>query len=953
MSPLRNLHSQRASIAQAAMLLAAALLPFSGSDALAFTTGASNDSDLVEVWNCRFDDEWDVNYDEWPDRWSRTHDSERPKYVRMGVEPISGGSAGRRLVIYPEGASARATSPKIYVMPKFSYKLRLRMKSEQAEHGKVVIRIEFLTAEGEVLQQRFAEPQLVEGVWREIELGDYQPRDRDVDHMLIHFDFERGARSDLNAAISIADLRLYRLPSIRIHTDSYYNVYTNPKDVKVTCTLSGILQQNPEIRFQLLDATNKSIGEGGVLMLDGKLIALSSTRASDIVDGFGSDKDSYEGTIDWHPPVEKYGFYRVRVGMFNPDTGQPVGDPRAITVTVVPENIENTEQTEEGEFGWSLPKADDPLPFDMLLELLPLAGVNQVKTPVWYPVDKPERGEELVRFAEQLGARNIETIGVLEDPTLWIDDPLSEAEAPPIEGLFSTDSSYWLPRIDHVITKLSMRIHWWQLGNDRDTSFVGFNKLIEHLHQVSKKLFRFGQDVRLGIGWRWDHLEDWGKRLSWDFEQMSSVDAIDSAALDTYLSSAPTTTAKRWVLVEPLDNENDPGNEVERHQNRVRDFVEQIIVAKVHGVDGIFVANPFYGSLDPNSSRTGVMNVDGTPGELLLPWRTCARLLSGAEYLGSIHLPNESENWIFKRTDDRIVMVLWNLDSPAQRLDEAPIEERLYLGDKVQLIDVWGKTSPPEEVDGKQVIHIGRMPRFVLGLNEWVARWRMGAKFESTNLPSIFGVTHEDAVLIRNEFPQGVGGKMRVFVPEKRQIGLTDNPRSSDEWQLTPEEHRLSLSAGERFREPMNIVLRDADYGDQPIRLDFDLIADREYKFSVWRDMHVGLGELTLNVQTHLGEDGRLVVEQRMTDSTNSSSDFKCILYAPGRRRKRSLVFHLGSDVDKKRYYYVDGEELIGRELKLRLEQVNGSRVLIHRFVAEDSPLLEDDDADSLSNENW
>ena len=69
-----------------------------------------------------------------------------------------------------------------------------------------------------------------------------------------------------------------------------------------------------------------------------------------------------------------------------------------------------------------------------------------------------------VRFSDQLAVRGIETIGVLDDPSLRMADPYTATPPPPIEGLLSTDSTHWLPTIDHVITKLSLRIHWWQLG---------------------------------------------------------------------------------------------------------------------------------------------------------------------------------------------------------------------------------------------------------------------------------------------------------------------------------------------------------------------------------------------------------------------------------------------------------------------------------------------------------
>ncbi|MEN0110429.1 MAG: hypothetical protein AAF805_06860, partial [Planctomycetota bacterium] len=918
----------------------------------------TSEDDLVRVWRCEFDDErWDVNYDAWPDRWSRVYDDEHPQYVRMRIEPLEDASegSGRRMVIRPDGASARLRSPPIHVMPKFSYKLRFRIRVADSPNTATRVRMAFRSARGKLRELRQTAPIPADGVWRDMELGDFQPSDRDVNHMVIHVDCERGARGDLNAEVSIADLRLYRLPSIKIQTDSRYNVYTDPSDVRVTCTLSGIRKQNPEIHFQLLDATNRSIGDGGRLELNGQVIHVKRTRASDIVDGFGSDKSSYEGAIDWRPPIRDYGFYRVRVGMFSAETGQPIGEGRSISLAVVRPELETSET---GEFGWGLPAADRPLEFGQLQELLPRVGVKRVKLPVWFHPGDEERGDALLRFAEQLSARGIDTIGMLEDPTPRIADPLTTAPSPPIQSLLSADPSVWTPRLDHVIAKLALRIRWWQLGADGDTSFVGYDEVVDRLRAIRNQMFRFGQDIRLAIGWRWDHARAWREPLSWDGEQMAGRETLDAEGLDAAMAAAPPAAEQRWVLVEPPPVEEPPfsrdlleeGEDAEthawrvrEHQRRVRDFVEQIIVAKVRGADGVFVANPFSGSSDPSELRTGVMNDDGTPGELLLPWRTCARLLGGAKHIGSVRMPYGSENWLFRRPDGRVVMVLWNLSAETEEANSTPIDEVLYVGEDATIVDIWGGNATPGRRGFRQVIPVGRMPRFVLGVNEAIARWRMAVAFESRGMASVFGTPTPNSLTFRNNFGQGVGGRVRLVVPTSDDADPALSMHTAEEWSVTPLEHRVSLVAEEEARLPFEVTLREASYGDQLVRVDFDIQADRPYRFSAWRDLSVGTGEIQLDVIARLSDDGRLEIEQRMRKTDGPPADFKCLLYAYNRRRKRSQVFQLGPEVDKKRYLFTSGEDLVGREMRLRIEEVDGRRVLIHNFMV-DPVAMESDD---------
>ncbi|MFO0919615.1 MAG: hypothetical protein U0872_15055 [Planctomycetaceae bacterium] len=65
-----------------------------------------------------------------------------------------------------------------------------------------------------------------------------------------------------------------------------------------------------------------------------------------------------------------------------------------------------------------------------------------------------------------------------------------------------------------------------------------------------------------------------------------------------------------------------------------------MLAAKVAGVEGVFVDKVIDG-------RCGLLQPDGAPAELFLPWRTTALALQGAEYLGEIQFPGKSRNAVF------------------------------------------------------------------------------------------------------------------------------------------------------------------------------------------------------------------------------------------------------------------------------------------------------------------
>ncbi|MEM9186517.1 MAG: hypothetical protein AAGB00_08495 [Planctomycetota bacterium] len=896
--------------------------------------------DAVEVFSCGFDDEkWDINYDRWPDRWTRHEGPGYPHYVEIGIDEDASTDSGRRLRVRLDGTQAIVASPPIRVMPKFSYSLELKVKIEQAPLSKVFVRLDYLTAEGEVKQAIRTDPIEATGDWVTVEVGPIRPRDPKVDRAIITIETERGAQGDLRGEVSIADLWIGRLPSLDVSANNPFHVYTDPRDVVINCSLSGIRERDPEIRFQLLDATSHEIGRQGATRLDGRpiveqkqLIREETRLASDIVDGVGNHSVGFEGSTEWRPRIEEhgeYGFYQVKVEMLSRETGRVMYD-RTITLAVIPPPPTAIGKA-RGEFGWTLPTADKPLAFPALEKVLPLVGVNWVKLPIWFPEATPERGEQVIQFAERLAASDIETVGIIQHPDLLkFEEPVIGA---PPEGytaanVFGGDASRWMPLYDHIMTRLSLRIRWWQLGGDHDTSFVGYEDLISQIWDIRHKLYRFGQDVGLGLGWRWDTPLLPAPR-SWEFHQLTSNPPLQSAELESRLAGVDAETTRRWVLIEPVIDDPTLITEEARHVARVREFVKQIVAAKRHGADGIFVPSPFSGS-------HGLMTPSGKPGELLLPWRTCASLLGGAEYLGQLRLPSGSENWLFRRQNGMVVMVTWN---------DRQTEEALYLGDDVHIIDVWGKHTKPGRQGHRDVVPVGPMPRFVLGLHEAVARMRMSVHFEKDRVPSIFGQEHANALTLRNGFPQGVGGQLTMFVPDRLHTARGGVPRASEQWTIATPGKDFGVGPSSEYRMPIEIRLTDAAIGSQPIRIDFDLEADRadhRYRFSVWRSLEVGLGDVTIDVASKLDERERLVVRQTMTNTSGRPLSFKCYLHVRGRRRKRAQVFEAGPEPDIKTYTYANGRELTGdpalgiepAEIRLRAEEIDGPRVLIQRFIA-------------------
>jgi hypothetical protein len=159
------------------------------------------------------------------------------------------------------------------------------------------------------------------------------------------------------------------------------------------------------------------------------------------------------------------------------------------------------------------------------------------------------------------------------------------------------------------------------------------------------------------------------------------------------------------------------------------------------------------------------------------------------------------------------------------------------------------------------------------------------------------------------------------------------------------------LAPEKDFRLPINIKLKNALYGNQSVRVDFTVEADERLEFSIYRNLSVGTQDIALDVRSYLDRDGVLVVEQMMTNLSGRLSDFKCHLRSFGRQPKRMHVYRLGQQRDRKVYRIPEGRDLLGREMLLEIEEVNGPRMLNYRFVAGAPNGVNDHDSEAESDD--
>src|SRR4051812_1730413 len=114
--------------------------------------------DAVPVFRCTFGDDWDVNYDGWPDRWVRKTGSGLPHYVNIAIQENATAVGHKCLRIDLDGAAAEVESPPIRVMSRFSYVFEAQLNNTGLKYSSAVVTLNFCDSNGRVLQMEKSEP---------------------------------------------------------------------------------------------------------------------------------------------------------------------------------------------------------------------------------------------------------------------------------------------------------------------------------------------------------------------------------------------------------------------------------------------------------------------------------------------------------------------------------------------------------------------------------------------------------------------------------------------------------------------------------------------------------------------------------------------------------------------------------------------------------------------------
>lgn len=907
---------------------------------LATVAAAPNDPDAVsagDVFHCDFEDQADRDYDAWPDGWTRQRSRELPEFLKISIvqEPTAAPprpplidnkpytqartTSNRCLEIALNGGGAVVATPPQSVSTQFSLALTARIKTSGLAHDSAWIELSLIDDDGQLLQHRQTKPLTNCPDWTTVEIPPIDVLGNKATRAIVSLHVRPlGKHEDLTGRVWFDDIRIMRLPRMQLSSSGPTGIYEKRDSAELICAVSGIRVRNPSVRFELFDHEGKLLADSSTPLLSPQDAAKWATKQL--------PSDGYAGSTKWSPPFPDYGFYRVRASLFAENSADALLN-RTQTVAVLrplPAPVRSA-------FGWTLPGGEERLAYGPLAALLGKSGLGWSKMPLWYDPKDSAAADRIAWFAEQLSIQGIELVGILDQPPAELRSEFRE-QGPLLAATVFAEPEQWQTAVGPTMTRLSLKVHWWQLGNDADVSFVGHPDLEKKITEIKKHLEQYGQQIHLGLNWRWINSAPQSANprgapwacLSYNIDPPLTAEEIsaympasspsvsdqtaDKSAkgstsaraprgpggtlAQTVALSRPAASPKRWMQLAPL-----PRAEYSTDV-RLLDLVQRMLAAKMNGAHAIFLPQPF-------SDDQGLMHADGSPSELYVPWRTTAMLLGGTEYLGPLPLPGGSVGHFFAQGGNA-VMALWS---------DRPTTEIVELAEDVEQIDVWGRATKPKwtEEGGRKLyeLPIGPLPTFITGLSEAVARWQSAVEFENSRLASIAGREQVLMLRLKNTFPQSVSGEMTLFAPKS--------------WGIDSRPTRFKVSAGEELRMPLTVMLMgDANSGPQPVRLDFDVGG---YHFSAHRTLQIGLDDVQVERTSGL-KNGALIVELHLTNLSNKPLSFQCVLFAPDRRRQTRQILNLGSERTTLKFVLPDGEELIGKKLWIRAEEIGGPRVL-------------------------
>ncbi|MDA7979335.1 MAG: hypothetical protein MPJ50_11280 [Pirellulales bacterium] len=849
-----------------------------------------------------FGQDADVNYDRWPDNWSRRKGSGYPHFVDAELTPNPEGDVA--LCVSLDGGRFAAIGPEIAINPRFSYHFSTRVLN-QAHADAAFLAVTWLDAQHQPLGEVRSESALP-GNSEQLLTVSPEVIPMETRYAQPVLETVPGRLPDLDGKIWFDDVQVSSAPRITLSLSNIGNrahFFHANEAARVQIVVNGRFAEADDVTVQVT-----LTDEVGDLVIPLKTFPVAPNQSagaqpSNRANTSAGGQDEFETEVDL-PPLG-VGYYRLTASLL--ERGTKITSRRVAWVVVSDED-----HRMKLDFAWSAENGAAPLTESQLVETATASGIGWLKYPVWMDPQDESGIARMAHFADELWSHDIRLVGLLNHPPNVVLEQMPEDAPRNAAGIFSLPVDVWYPHFLPTQRRIAMSVRRWQLSTDDDMSFVGYRNLPQRMTEVKAALDRLGHDVEMGIAWNWlypfpktEDTAPYPTEPPWSELSLSTSPPLSPAELSRYLAAGSSSEPrknqiKRWVNVLAL-----PPKAAEVDV-RATHLAKQIVAAKAFGASGVNLPRAL-------SPKQGMIHEDGSPAELFLVWRTLASQLSGAEFLGSLRLPGGSQNLVFTRAGQAL-MVVWN---------DRSTSETIYLGSSPRQIDLWGRENAIDTVGDQQSFQVGQTPTIITDLSELIARFRIEVKLEREIVPAVFGRTFSNSIAWSNPFPYPIGGRVTFPTPPGWEVSSGTGEFHLPEGQSTSEAFYASFP-------------HTAETGKQLLKLDFRVVADRDYRFSVYRDIEVGMAEIEWDVTTRIDPGGVLHIEHRLRNLSDRPYRVRAVLHSPNRQRRATPLLTVEPGINYHEVRIFDAHDLRGQTVRILLEEPGTNRFLNKRIKLHD-----------------
>ena len=831
--------------------------------------------------------------DQWPKGWKRRQDREHPAYLTMKVVPRNPDAVAaaktlsqlwtkfesgkltaeanpelppqqitkfmdavvdRCFEMQMDGGSAEVIGPIVRLDPRYSYGLEASVQCNQLNGHEAWVELELLDGNSKHVSTSTTEILTGTTNWKRIQCFSPLDDQHEFRAARVRLMVKRNESRDFRGTVRFDNIRINRVPRLELSSNLKLNIANPGQECEITCTAIGInnKDENPSVRFQLLNELGGVVEQKSIPLLpvvEPRQPLNSGVESQHYISTKSGNRrtsgsDSANGQAKWKLHLNTPGHYVARVYL-----GKHASRIRDKELPIAV--VDSTPLESQGPFGWSLPPGLDNEQLRNIPQLARTFGASTIKIPIWLDVnDDAAAIDQIAWLIERLQSQQVQCVGVIDQPPASQRKQFNDNDDKlPIVTIFQ-NKAIWEPLLDPILSRMTMKLSWFQLGNDNDHSFLANEKLLQTLAEIHSSVQTYSQELHLAIAWPWLDGLPQGQAMAWEATQFSIQPDLRSEELPSYVASKAHEGTTKWLTLDFLS--------ASKYSllDRVRDLTERVVMMKKLGIAAAYVTKP----MDPD---VGLFNSSFEPQVISVPWRTLVEHVGTANYVGKIVLPGGSQNHIFQNGKHGC-MVVWN--------DNAK-EEQLYLGTDVDAVDLWGRSVPVEKAKSprnglEQRVAVGPWPIILRGIDLPVARFRMQFELGTASLQSLTGRGQAVPIKVGNPFGKVVRGSMDLVAPT-----LLEKDVASLSLQVTPD--RV-------LEKDFPLALRsDVSAGKHAVRFDFQIEADKTERFSTYHELTVGFDDIEFQWQLQKISETSVLLRLTANNRGNLETTFQCKFFPP------------------------------------------------------------------------